>query len=60
MKLPGAEATRELLNILHGLETPLIGADLVEYNPTRDVNGVTAGVAAKLVKELIAKLITAG
>jgi arginase family enzyme len=27
---------------------------VVEYNPKRDVNGVTAVVAAKLVKELAA------
>jgi arginase len=26
----------------------------VEYNPARDVNGITAVVAAKLVKELAA------
>jgi arginase len=31
---------------------PIIGADIVEYNPTRDMNGMTAVVAAKLVKEL--------
>jgi arginase len=54
---PGGLSVRELLNILHRLRTPIIGADLVEYNPIRDVNGVTATVAAKLAKELIAKLI---
>ena len=27
---------------------------MVEYNPARDINGMTATVAAKLVKELAA------
>ncbi len=54
---PGGFTTRELLNILHNIKTPLIGADLVEYNPTRDVQDVTGMVAAKLCKELIVKLI---
>jgi arginase len=51
---PGGMSTRELLNVLHNLKQRPVGADLVEYNPTRDVNGVTAMVAAKLVKELVA------
>jgi arginase len=51
---PGGLCTREMLNILHNLEQRPVGADLVEYNPTRDVNGVTAMVAAKLAKELVA------
>jgi arginase family enzyme len=29
-----------------------VGADIVEYNPDRDVNGMTAAVAAKVLKEL--------
>ena len=29
-------------------------ADIVEYNPSRDINGMTAVVAAKFVKELAA------
>lgn len=56
---PGGFTTRELLNILHNIKTPLIGADLVEYNPTRDIQDVTGMVAAKLCKELIVKLIEA-
>jgi arginase len=38
---------------LGSLEQTPIGVDLVEYNPTRDLNGMTAMVAAKLLKELI-------
>lgn len=51
---PGGLSTREILSVLHRIETPIIGADVVEYNPTRDINGMTAVVAAKLVKELAA------
>ena len=51
---PGGLSVRDILSVLHRVETPVVGADVVEYNPTRDVNGVTAVVAAKLVKELAA------
>jgi agmatinase len=51
---PGGLSVRELLSVLHRLPGPIVGADVVEYNPSRDVNGVTAVVAAKLVKELAA------
>jgi arginase len=43
--------------VLHNLEQRPVGVDLVEYNPTRDVNGVTAMVAAKLLKELLALMV---
>jgi len=42
------------LSVLHRIEVPIVGADVVEYNPTRDINGMTAVVAAKFVKELAA------
>ena len=50
---PGGLSTREVIRVLHSLGAAVIGADLVEYNPLRDLNGVTAMVAAKLLKELI-------
>jgi arginase family enzyme len=34
----------------------VVGADVVELNPDRDLNGVTAMVAAKIAKELAALL----
>jgi agmatinase len=51
---PGGLSVRDVLAVLHGLPGPIVGADVVEYNPSRDVNGMTAVVAAKLVKELAA------
>jgi arginase len=51
---PGGLSVREMLSVLHRIQTPIVGADIVEYNPARDVNGMTAVVAAKLVKEIAA------
>ena len=49
---PGGLSVRDILAVLHRVPGPIVGADVVEYNPTRDINGMTATVAAKLVKEL--------
>ena len=54
---PGGINIRELLAILHALEGPIVGADIVELNPLRDLGGVTAAVAAKLLKEVIGKIL---
>lgn len=51
---PGGLSVREVLSVLHRVTGPIVGADIVEYNPTRDINGMTAVVAAKLLKELAA------
>ena len=51
---PGGLSVRDILSVLHRVPSPIVGADVVEYNPTRDINGMTAVVAAKLVKELAA------
>lgn len=53
---PGGLSVREVLTILDRLPPTLVGADIVEYTPTRDRNGLTAGVAARLVKELAPRL----
>jgi len=47
-------SVRDILSVLHRIDAPIVGADVVEYNPTRDINGMTAVVAAKFVKELAA------
>ncbi len=54
---PGGLSTRELLKILQAIKVPVVGADIVEYNPTRDINNVTAMVACKLFKELVAVMM---
>ena len=46
-----------VLNILHNLQGAVVAGDVVEFNPQRDtVDGMTAMVAAKLVRELAAKI----
>ena len=40
--------------MLHRVSGPIVGADIVELNPSRDPTGITATLAAKLVKELAA------
>lgn len=54
---PGGLSTRELLKIIQGVDVQIVGADIVEYNPMRDVNNMTAMVAYKLFKEIVAKMI---
>ena len=54
---PGGLSTREVLKIIQNITVPILGADIVEYNPTRDFNDMTAMVSAKLLKEIAAKML---
>jgi len=53
---PGGMTTREVLDIIQNIKVPIVGADIVEYNPTRDINDMTAMVCAKFLKEIAAKM----
>lgn len=55
---PGGLLVREVLDLLEALEVPIVGADVVEYNPLNDVRDLTARVAARCVKELVAQRAT--
>lgn len=55
---PGGLSVREVLTVLHRLEVPIVGADIVELNPELDVHGLTARVAAKLVKEVAGAMLS--
>ena len=55
---PGGLTVRDVLTVLHGVRVPIVGADVVEFNPELDPSGVTASVCAKLVKELAGKMIS--
>lgn len=50
---PGGVSPRMLIDWLHEIKVPVISADLVEYNPIRDIDDRTATVCYKLVKELL-------
>lgn len=51
---PGGLSVRDVLSVLARQTAPLVGADIVELCPPRDPSGVTAILAAKLVRELAA------
>ncbi len=53
----GGLTSRQLIDLILSIPVPVIGADLVEYNPDRDADRITASVAAKLMRELLAKLV---
>lgn len=57
---PGGPSVREVLQLLHSIDVPIVGADVVEYNPRRDFAGMTAAAAAKIVKEIAALMLTHG
>jgi agmatinase len=54
---PGGMTVREAIAHLHAIEGTIVGADVVEYNPAQDVSGMTATVAAKILKEVLGKMI---
>ncbi len=54
---PGGLSTRNIIKIIHSLKGQVIGGDIVEYNPDKDINDITAITGAKLMKELIGKIM---
>lgn len=54
---PGGMSVREAIAHLHAIEGDIVGADVVEYNPVRDLGDMTATVAAKIVKEILGKMV---
>ena len=54
---PGGFTTREILTLIQTLEAPIVGADIVEFNPERDPVGITAMAAAKFLKEIVARML---
>ena len=53
---PGGLSVRDVVGVIQTLEGPLIGADVVEYNPSRDLGDLTSHVCAKLVRELASRM----
>ncbi len=54
---PGGFSVRDVYTLLMSVGMPIVGADIVEYNPVRDHADQTAMVAAKFYKELLALLL---
>jgi len=49
---PGGLSTRQVIDLIHTIDQPIVAADIVEYNPRCDISNLTAVVAAKLLKEI--------
>jgi arginase len=54
---PGGLSVRDVLTMIHALEGPIVGADVVELNPAQDLGGVTAAVAAKITREIAGSIL---
>lgn len=54
---PGGLSTRQAINIIHALKARVVGLDVVELNAERDVKGITAVAAVKVIKEVLGKII---
>jgi arginase len=54
---PGGFATRDVLAIIQNVRAEIVGADIVELNPSLDPSGITARVAAKFLKEILARML---
>jgi arginase len=48
----GGLTVREVLSMIHAVKGPIVGADVVEYNPAQDIGSITASAAAKIAREL--------
>ena len=55
---PGGLTVRDVIGLIQGCGGKLIGADVVELNPSQDTGDMTAKVGAKLVKELAARMLS--
>jgi agmatinase len=54
---PGGLTPRQVFNLIHRLRATIVGFDLVELNPARDVSDITAALAFKLLKEIAGRAI---
>ena len=54
---PGGFSTRRVIAMFQAFQAPIVGADIVEYNPSRDVYGLTAVVCTNILKEIAGKML---
>jgi agmatinase len=54
---PGGLSVRDVLQMIHTLGGPIVGADVVEFNPSQDLGNLTASVAAKIVREIAGAML---
>jgi arginase len=56
---PGGLSPRQVIDLIHTIDQPIVAADIVEYNPRCDISNLTAIVAAKLLKEIGGMMVKA-
>ena len=54
---PGGLSSRQVIDLIQNIDAEVIGADIVEYNPIKDFQSMTAFLAAKMMKEILAKMM---
>jgi arginase len=54
---PGGLTTRQAIQVIQDLKAKIVGLDVVELNPTRDVSGITAAAAFKILKEVAGRIV---
>ena len=54
---PGGLSSRQVIQIIHALEASIVGLDVVELNPDKDVSGITASAAVKILMEVMGKIL---
>ncbi len=55
---PGGFTSRQVIDMIQRVRGTIVGADVVECNPRNDPAGITPWLAAKLVRELAARIVT--
>jgi len=53
----GGLTSRQALSIIQSVKARVVGADVVELNPTRDPLSITAAAAVKVVKEVAGRIV---
>ncbi|MFC2170007.1 agmatinase [Acidobacteriota bacterium] len=54
---PGGLSTRQVVNMIHSLKSEIVGLDVVELNPERDISEITAAASVKVIKEVAGKIV---
>lgn len=54
---PGGLSTRQVIQMIHSLQAQIIGMDVVEVNPQKDLSGITASAAVKIIMEVMGKMV---
>lgn len=54
---PGGLSTRQVIDLIQRVKRPVVGADIVEFNPRMDSCNITAMVCAKILKEISGQML---